>query len=103
MIRLSAMGGVRLHSFARSIAVGVVLLVPLTALAAGSNYTDRIIVKYRAMPATAAVPSADAKKSDVKKSDASKTASTKKSTTKHKKKAKKSATHTASVKVKAAK
>jgi len=54
MIRLSIQGGVRLRTFARSFAVGCVLLAPLAATAEIGGYTDRIIVKYRNVAATAA-------------------------------------------------
>jgi serine protease len=49
MIRLTHKGGVRLRSFA----LGLLLLVPLAASAAGGNFTDRIIVKYRTTAAAA--------------------------------------------------
>ncbi len=65
MIRLSIQGGVRLRSFVRSVSVGVVLLAPLAALAAGSNYTDRIIVKYRTAPATAAAQASQLRGTDM--------------------------------------
>jgi len=50
MTRLSTRGGVRL----RALALGLVMLAPLAAAAADGGYTDRIIVKYRAAPASAA-------------------------------------------------
>ncbi len=43
MIRLTHKGGARLRSFA----LGLMMLAPLAALAAGGDFTDRIIVKYR--------------------------------------------------------
>lgn len=64
MIRLSR-GGVRLRSFVRSVSVGIVLCAPLAALAAGSNYTDRIIVKYRTAPATAAAQASQLRGTDM--------------------------------------
>src|SRR4051812_40627441 len=56
MICLTTKGGVRLRAFARSLAVGLVMLVPLAASAADGGFTDRIIVKYRAAAAGAAAP-----------------------------------------------
>jgi serine protease len=50
MIRLTHRGGVRL----RSLAIGLSLLAPLAASAAGGGFTDRIIVKYRSSPDAAA-------------------------------------------------
>jgi serine protease len=50
MTLLATRGGVRL----RSLIIGLSLCVPVVAAAADAGYTDRIIVKYRATPATAA-------------------------------------------------
>src|SRR5690349_3165116 len=61
MIRLSTKGGVRLRAFARSLAIGLVMLAPLAASAADpGGFTDRIIVKYRNAPLASgsAAPSA---------------------------------------------
>lgn len=54
MIRPTHKGGVRLRSFARSSILGMLLLTPLAASAAGGGFTDRIIVKYRTTANTAA-------------------------------------------------
>ncbi|HEX6398759.1 MAG TPA: S8 family peptidase [Steroidobacteraceae bacterium] len=59
MIRLTHKGGVRLHSLA------LVILMPLAASAAGGGFTDRIIVKYRTSPETAAAASAQVQGTDV--------------------------------------
>ncbi len=50
MIRLTHKGGTRLRSFA----LGLMMLAPLAALAAGGDFTDRIIVKYRTTTGAAA-------------------------------------------------
>jgi len=50
MIRLTHKGGARLRSFA----LGLMMLAPLAALAAGGDFTDRIIVKYRTTTGAAA-------------------------------------------------
>lgn len=48
MIRLTQRGGVGLRSLARSsMLMGLSILVPMAASAAGGSFTDRIIVKYR--------------------------------------------------------
>lgn len=48
MIRLIQRGGVGLRSLARSsMLMGLSILVPMAASAAGGSFTDRIIVKYR--------------------------------------------------------
>lgn len=49
MIRLTQPGGAGL----RSLAIGLLLLAPLAASAAGGGFTDRIIVKYRTSPGVA--------------------------------------------------
>jgi serine protease len=64
MIRQTNRGGARLRVLARSWAVGLTLLAPLAATAAG-GFTDRIIVKYRTQPATAAAAAAQARGTDL--------------------------------------
>jgi len=61
MIRLTHKGGVRLRSFA----IGLAMLVPLAASAAGGGFTDRIIVKYRSNPGTAAAASSQLRGTDM--------------------------------------
>src|SRR3954468_909675 len=65
MIRLSIKRGAGPGAFARSLAVGMMMLAPLAASAAAAGgFTDRIIVKYRTAPAAttaaAAASAADA-------------------------------------------
>ena len=65
MIRLSTKGGVRLRAFARSFAVGLVMLAPLAASAAeAGGFTDRIIVKYRSTESSNAMTAAGAAAAD---------------------------------------
>ncbi len=55
MTRLTTLGGMRLHALGlRTFFLGLVTCMAASAFAADAGYTDRIIVKYRAMPATAA-------------------------------------------------
>jgi serine protease len=54
MIRLTTRGGVRLRSSScRTVLIGLVACLSTSAFAADAGFTDRIIVKYRAVPATA--------------------------------------------------
>ena len=65
MIRLSTKGGVCLRAFARSLAVGLVMLAPLAASAAeAGGFTDRIIVKYRSTESGNAATAAGAAAAD---------------------------------------
>jgi len=65
MIRLSTKGGVRLRAFARSLAIGLVMLAPLAASAADpGGFTDRIIVKYRNAPLASGSSAATAATAD---------------------------------------
>ena len=62
MIRLSRKGGVGLRAFS----VAILMLAPLAAVAADAGgFTDRIIVKYRGAPATAAVAATQMRGTDV--------------------------------------
>jgi serine protease len=55
MIRLTTRGGVRLRSSScRTVLLGLVACLSTSVFAADAGFTDRIIVKYRAVPATAA-------------------------------------------------
>ena len=65
MIRLTHQGSVRLRSLARSLTLGLSLLAPLAASAAGGGFTDRIIVKYRSSPGTAAAVATQRHATDV--------------------------------------
>jgi len=53
MTRPTNKGGVRLRAFVRRLSIGLAVLAPFAASAAGEGYTDRIIVKYRDASAVA--------------------------------------------------
>jgi serine protease len=61
MTRLSTLGGRSLRAFA----VGFMLIAPLAAQAADATFTDRIIVKYRAVPASSLAQATQARGADI--------------------------------------